>query len=260
MKTNYLGARVELPHELLARNVAIATTTLYNPNSKNDLLRAEIAKRTIRGAVNLGYDVAIIDSGSSDELLKDFESYGAKLGVYPNVSMGQSRRLAINLADSFEKRITAWTEPEKEHYIPELWKTALPILEDKADMTVPDRRPLNTYPDFQRKSEDLGNLFFKDLTKQDLDIWCGPRTWRRDLSRYYTDYNGEYGDRWDSIFIPVIDAILAGERVLGVKVDYKHPNEQTAFEDGNIDLHMKRIIQLETLTKAMKTHWEKQKQ
>ena len=30
-------------------------------------------------------------------------------------------------------------------------------------------------------------------------------------------------------------------------------------EEGNVDLHIKRIIQLENLTKAMETHWRKHK-
>ena len=244
----------------IARKVAIATTTRYNPDSESDFIRAEIAKRTVRNAVDLGYGVAVIDDGSPDELLKSFEEYGALVRTHRNVSMGQSRRLAIQLADSTGRRITAWTEPEKEHYIPELWKTALPIIECKVDMTVMDRRPLDDYPTFQQLAETMGDVFFKDLTGHDLDMWSGPRTWRRELSHYFTNYNGEYGDKWDSIFIPVLDAILAGERVTGVKVDYKHPKDQTSFEDGNVVFHMKRIEQLESLTKAMKVHWEKQKQ
>ncbi len=241
----------------IADKVAIATTTLYKPDSESDLLRAKIAGRTVRNAIDSGYSVAVIDSGSSDDLLKDFERYGALIRSHPNVTMGQSRRLSIKLADSIGRRITAWTEPEKEHYIQELWKTALPIIEEKTDMTIPDRRPLDDYPAFQQLAENLGNLFFKDLTGHDLDMWSGPRTWRRGLSCYFTDYNGEYGDKWESVFIPVIDAILAGERVTGVNVDYKHPKDQTSFEDGNVDFHMKRILQLESLTKAVKTHWEK---
>lgn len=239
----------------IARKVAIATTTWYKPDSESDNIRVRSAKNFVRNAADSGYEIAVVDSGSSDELLKEFERYGARVYIQLNPGMGPGRRQAIKEASNVGRDLVAWIEPEKEYYIPELWKTALPIIEEKADMTVPDRRPLDDYPIGQQYAENLGNLVWKDITGLDLDIWCGPRTWRRELSHYFTEYDGRYGDKWDSIFIPVMDAVLKGEKVMGVKIDYKHPRDQTQNEDGDIIFHMKRIHQLESLTKALVEHW-----
>lgn len=243
----------------IARKVAIATSTYYNQDSESDRIRAELAKRTIRSAIDLGYEVAIVDAGSSHALLKEFENYGARLSLNLGGTMGSDRRRAIEVASTIGRTLVAWTEPEKEYYIPELWKTALPIIEEKADIVVPDRRPLNDYPIGQQYAENLGNLVWKDITGLDLDILCGPRTWRKELSHYFLEYGGEYGDKWDSIFIPVMNAVLKGEKVVGVKIDYKHPKDQTQNEEGAVSFHMKRINQLSNLTKAFVDHWSKNK-
>ena len=236
--------------------VAIATTTYYNPDSESDRIRAEIAKRTVRSAINLGYEVALVDAGSSDCLVREFERYGARLFLSSDgFTMGWDRRKSIQNASRLGRRIVAWTEPEKENYIPELWKTALPIIEEKADMVIPDRRPLDSYPIVQQYAENLGNLVWRELTGLDLDMWSGPRTWRNELSYLFLEYEGRYGDKWDSIFVPVIDAVLKGKKVIGVKVNYKHPKDQTQSEEGNIAFHMKRIEQLSSLTKALVEHW-----
>ncbi|MEK6856853.1 MAG: hypothetical protein AABX49_02445 [Nanoarchaeota archaeon] len=239
----------------IARNVTIATSTYYRPDSDSDNIRAEIAKRTFRKAADLGYEVAVVDAGSSDGLLKEFERYGARLSLNLNGTMGSDRRKAIEIASNNGRRLVAWTEPEKEHYVPELWKTALPIIEEKADMVIPDRRPLDDYPIGQQYAENLGNLVWKELTGLDLDMWCGPRTFRKELSHYFVEYDGKYGDKWDSIFIPVMDAVSRGEKVIGVKIDYKHPKEQTKIEERDVSFHMKRINQLDSLTKAFVEHW-----
>ena len=47
-----------------------------------------------------------------------------------------------------------------------------------------------------------------------MDLWFGPRVWRRELTRYFLEYDGELGDRWEAHFLPVLDAVLSGERVL----------------------------------------------
>lgn len=241
----------------IARNVAIATSTYYKFDNESDRVRSEIAKRTVRTAIDLGYEVAIVDAGSPCELLKEFEGYGARLSLSSDGTMGSDRRKAIKNASDIGRRIVAWTEPEKEYYIPELWKTALPIIEEKAEMVVPDRRPLDSYPIGQQHAENLGNLVWKDVTGLDLDVLCGPRTWVRELSTYFIEYKGMYGDKWDSIFIPVMDAVLDGRKVIGVKINYIHPSDQTQNEDGDVNFHIKRIHQLDSLTKAFVEHWHK---
>ncbi|MBL7100450.1 MAG: hypothetical protein ISS23_00680 [Nanoarchaeota archaeon] len=243
----------------LTDKIVIATTTWYNPDLEGDNLRAKITKNSIKRATDLEYQVMIVDGGSSDELLKYFETCGAKVFSQTNKGMGTGRRQVIKEAYNTNREIIAWTEPEKEDYIPEIIKTAVPIIEDIADLVVPKRKSLKSYPLEQQYAEKLGNLFWKELTGYDLDMWSGPRTWKREFSNYFLDYMGEYGDKWDSIFIPVIDVILDGKKVLSVEVNYTHPKEQAELEEHDLIFFMKRIEQLTELTKALETHWKKRR-
>lgn len=243
----------------LEQITAIATTTFYKPGSENDAMRAELAKKTVRNAAALGYHIVIVDGGSSDEFLKEISSYGldVHLHIEPKMGLGESRRHAISLAMKLGKYAIAWVEPEKADYIHSIADTVRPIDERVADIVVPRRASLASYPLGQQYAESMGNLFWNKLTGHDLDMWFGPRTFRRDISAYFTDYKGEYGDKWDSIFIPVMDVITDGKVVKSVTVDYTHPAEQTAFEEQDLSLYWKRVKQLENLLPALETHWKK---
>lgn len=245
--------------ENLEQITTIATSTFYKAGSANDEMRAELAKRFVREAVRLGYSLVIVDCGSSDELLKNFQSYGQNVHVYleQKMSLGQSRRHAIKLALELGKSVIATTEPEKVDYIHNISETVKPIIDGSADLVVPSRRSLNSYPVVQQYAEMMGNIFWKELTGNELDMWFGPRTFRKEMSTYFLDYNEEYGGKWDSIFIPVMDAIVDGKIVKSVVVDYTHPIEQTSFEEHDLSFHIKRFKQLENLIPALETHWKK---
>ncbi|MFH1637021.1 MAG: hypothetical protein ABIB71_01185, partial [Candidatus Woesearchaeota archaeon] len=231
-------------NHMLASKVAIATTTWYRPDVESDVLRSKLAKKTIRKAIGLGYDVVVVDGGSSEEFLKELEGYGAKVYAEELRGMGKGRRQVLKLAYETGKEIIAWIEPEKDSVIPELFKAVLPIVEGSADLVIPKRRSLETYPLLQQYAENMGNLFWKDLTGHDLDMWIGVRVFKRELVNYFLDYKGEYGDEWDSIFIPVMDAIVDGKTVKGVEINYVHPKEQTEIEEHDLQFHRKRLEQL----------------
>lgn len=240
----------------------IATTTSYNPDMESDIYRAGFAKNSIRTATDLGYEVVVVDGGSSDEFLSELEKYSAR--IYPQTleGMGSSRRQAIREALTSGREIIAWTEPEKEDYIPEIVKTIQPIIEGSADMIIPRRRSQESYPLAQQHSEKFINIFWRDLTGTDLDTVFGPRTWRREISHYFLDYDGEYGDNWDSIFIPLVNAVFdermgLGVRVAGVEVNYTHPQKQREIEEHNLEFHRKRIDQINNVIGLSDIHWNK---
>lgn len=241
----------------LSSRVAIATATLYNLNSESDRVRAELSKKTIKLARKLGYEIVVVDGGSPDKLLREFGNCGAKLHLQKTKGFGNSRREAIWYASNLGKDVIVWMEPEKAPYIPEIAKTVRPIVNGSADMVVPKRKSLKSYPSMQQSLERAGNLLWEKLTGLDLDVCFGPKAWRRELSSYFLDYGGEYGDAWGIIFIPVMDAISDGKRVISVEVDYTHPPEQTKVEEDDLEFHLKRIEQLYLLGNALITHTRK---
>jgi hypothetical protein len=246
-------------HSEVKDHVAIAMTTFYRADSESDRIRAKIAKRTIRNATESGYNIVVVDGGSFEEFLRELESYGLRITPQKEKGMEASKREVFQAAyDSGRKVVTA-TEPEKEGYIANIPRVVRPILEGKADLVIPDRRPLRNYPALQVEAESFGDLCWFRLTGYDLDMWSGLRAFDRYFTRYFSEYRGIYpNERGQTLlYIPVMDLIADGHRVTGVKIDYTHPIEQREFEEGNPEFDKKRIKQLEELVPNLITHRQK---
>jgi len=242
----------------LKDKIKIVTTTFYRLDNRVDTIRAKIAERTIRSISDLGYETIVVDGGSADELLDSFRRSGAVVYHEEERGMGKARRQAIRIACERNPQVLIWTEPEKESYVRFIEATALPILNNATDMVIPRRRDISSYPALQQITERAGNLFWKKLTGTDLDMFFGARGWRKDLSKYFLEYNAAYGDKQDSIHIPILDIIHAGYRVRGVDIDFTYPHEQRAIEEemgGEMDL--KRMQQLYELSRITQEHWLK---
>ncbi len=241
----------------LGEKIIIATTTFYNSSSESDKLRAGIAKRTFETAIRLGYQIIAVDGGSSQELIGEFEKIGVKVSKQIKRGIGNSRRQAFQEAYNSKKEIIIWTEPEKRSIIKEISKIIKPIIENKADIVIPKRKSLSSYPLEQQYAESLGNLFWKQLTGTDLDMWIGVRAFRRESCSYFLNYNGEYGDKWEILLIPVINAIYDKKKVTSIEINYQHPVEQTRLEEKDLNFFKKRIEQLTSLVGAIDSHWKK---
>ncbi|MDD5145330.1 MAG: hypothetical protein PHF44_00555 [Candidatus Pacebacteria bacterium] len=225
----------------------IATTTMYKALQD---VRAKLAIETVKQASELGYEIIVVDN-SPPEIKDIFRKYGAKVADSAT-GMGVGRRIAIQLANDLTgtNGVIIWMEPEKAPLVPYLAKLIEPITAGIADLVIPKRRSLSSYPLIQQHFEWLGNEAFRLLTGRVLDAWSGPRIFRPEIAPYFLNYKGEYGDQWDSIFIPVLRAIKDGKKVIGVEVNYIHPAEQTAVED-DFEMYQKRRYQLNTLIEAM---------
>lgn len=242
----------------IADKVVLVTGTLYNPTQRMDAMRAQLALQTLRAAADIGYSAVVIDCGSPAVLTDEFRKTGAFVYSPGKLSMGENRREAIRQALGLEKEVIAFLEPEKTPYVSELWKTAKPILDGTADFVIPKRKSLESLPLVQQFSESCNNLILEKLTGVPLDMYFGPRTWRKDLSHYFLNYDGKYGDQWDVLFIPTIDAMLDGKRVISVEVDYTHPKEQTALEENDFAFYEKRLMQMKFVNGVIE-HWHKRK-
>ncbi|MDO8500060.1 MAG: hypothetical protein Q7S66_05425 [bacterium] len=234
----------------------IATTTFFK---KVDEIRATLALRTIKKAISYGYPIVVVDGGSPMELRNRFVAEGAALFEEKTQGMGPSRRQAMAEASKLANNdgCVIWMEPEKHTLIPELYKTVEPIFRKEADLVIPKRMSLASYPKEQELAELMGNLAFYYITKHGLDPWFGPRVANQRALQFFLEYKGDYGDRWDSIFIPVLRAITAKLKVVNIEVSYAHPTEQATEESGDIPFLIKRIEQLLNIVPALKTEWQK---
>lgn len=229
--------------------VVIATTTQYQ---NLDNLRAKLSLKTIGNAVSKGHKIVVVDA--SPQSVKDaFLNEGGTVIQNTGKTMGESRRQAISEATKItaDDGIIAWVEPEKENFIQFLAMIAKRMEQASIGLVIPWRISLKSYPLHQQYAEKLGNEAFKLRTGFPLDMWFGPRIFTRTIAHFFLDYKGEHGDKWDSIFVPILRAIKSGIAIESVAVDFVYPLEQKEAEENSFIFLQKRIEQLTGLVQAI---------
>ncbi len=222
-------------------------------------VRARFALATVNKAAALGLSVIVVDGGSCEELRNGLVERGAILYSEKERGMGPSRRQAMQAAWNIVSPLGSvlWMEPEKWPLISQVFLIETAMKETGADIVVPMRKSMTSYPPIQEAAERLGNMYFAKATGHELDVWIGPRLIGPNAMEFFLNYKGEYGDKWDSIFIPIVRAIAYGMKVVGVEVNYVHPPEQTAAEEADPGMDLKRLVQLDNLVPAIYTEARK---
>lgn len=241
----------------LKDKVIIATTTLYS-NSKSDIIRAELAKKTVKETAKFGYEILVVDGGSSENFLEEIKKRGAKVFQQTEKGIGNSRRQVNREAYQTQKEIVVWMEPEKHSFISDIEGAVQPILNAEADIIIPRRKSLKSLPKAQQHLEHFSNDYFRELSGLDFDVGSGFRLYKRSLAPYFFNYCGEYGGKWEILIIPVLKALRDGARVSSVDLNYSHDKSQTEIEEKDINFYRKRIEQLENFTSALDLYWAQQ--
>lgn len=265
------------PEVIDPQSIAIATTTFYptwgpgeTESLSPDKVRGDLALDTIREALRKGFQVCVVDGGSS----KGFRNAVSELGVgivsEEEKGMSGSRRQTIETASYLEKaKVICWTEPEKVSIVRDcLPEAAMPILRGEADIVVPSRsdESFATYPKYQVKFEKRANRLWNNILRSrgllpedspDIDAWVGPRFIRNHpliIDLFLKRYSAVKGERkldeitdpelWpDATFLPLVAALKQGYRVKSVQVPYRHPEVQTTTEEDSESFRRKRDVQ-----------------
>lgn len=278
--------------------VGIATTTFYphwfsgeiidystvNIIQHIDKLRGDLAIRTLREAQAKGFQIVVVDGGSSEAFSQALRSMGIVVQAEQDKGMSGSRRQVLREASNLSGvKIVVWTEPEKISIVRDCLPDALvAIAQGGADIVIPqrDKTAFATYPEYQVRYEERANSLWNEILRkhhllpeeaENLDAWFGPRFIRNDpailglfMHRYTYDrrppltprdekhakelgqiYNTELWS--DSTFLPIVIALHQGFRVRSVPVNYVHPPEQTASEQDSKEFTRKRDIQLKNI-------------
>jgi|SRR3989344_1801387 len=239
------------------QNAAIVTTTYYPENSGSSKIRAGLALYLFEKACKSEYEVITIDGGSFSDFLDRAKALGAKIIPQKENGIGGARRQAFKEGYSTGKEIIIWTEPEKHDLIRSIPKIINPLLGKRADLVIPSRRALGSYPSAQQFIEPFCNLFWKELTGKEFDMWFGPRAMLRESALLFINYKSNYGDKWDNLHMPVMDAIKWGKKVIGLEIDYIHDKEQRDNEEHSLEFYKKRIEQLNNLLPAFEEYWNR---
>jgi hypothetical protein len=297
--------RRPIPQEMRTRekelvdpqSIAFATATFYRDwkpladgATRNitdvDGIRGDLALATLTAARLNGFQIAVVDGGSSNAFRNILsETIGKPPSDERQKGMSPSRRQVFGEASAFNGvKVIAWVEPEKVSMATDnnLQKAALPILQGNADVVIPKRDTFAfmTYPDEQVRWEQDANKKFSEILRQNdllprnaevLDVWFGPRLFKNDpdilkffLHQWERDDTPSNKkdvkmdpDLWaGATFLPVVAKLyqdkLDGKppRVVSVPVAYTHPYEQTITEQDSPVFTAKREQQSRNILNA----------
>lgn len=270
-----LSARSEQKEEAEKFNDLIIFTTTFYKNDESSRVRSALAEEFFDHVNRLNIKCVVVDGGSYPEFLENIQKFkNVQIIPGPTLGMGESRREALSIAlnsMSGEKNPSfLWVEPEKEDLIKEKsLESMIELLrEKKADIVVPSRISKESYPKFQKWIEErankrAGELFINrpgseddELFDSEVDLWFGPKMFNKEGAKFFLDYKGDL-DKWDSIIKPVIEAQNAGKNIVSVPVDFRYPEKQRKYEEGNRVFDQKRIDQYkQILTELGDPHWK----
>ena len=225
------------------KKIIIATITKYRSEQET---RALQCLRLLREVRRNNYRIIMVDAGSPENFVQKCQKLGAMVFPQATNTMGGGRREVFQKAGEMIDIGDAilWTEPEKYTAIKYFSKITKPIISGRADFIAGERKNLNTYPMEQQYLEKTVALAYEYITGQKVDLGFGICAFNLVALKFFLDYHGDYGDKWDSLLVPRLRILKAGLRMENIKVPYKHPRIQTLQETGDMDFFMKRIEQL----------------
>lgn len=277
--------KLRSPETLDPKSIAIVTATFYpswypgeiRGELTADKLRGDLALELFHQAKEQGFQVALVDGGSSEEFRKALTANGIEFQPQKeNGSQGAARRQALEIAGGLEGiKVICETEPEKVSMVSDCLETAaILIVNGQADIVIPKRgqESSSTLPFHQAKSEQRSNKMYKQILRAhgllkeedpDIDFWFGVRLFANKpevvelFKRKYqfdpteTKLHQVVEKNIDvysnPLFFPIIEALKRGFKVRSVEVQYTHPRQQTEFENDKPEFNRKRDSQRRTI-------------
>lgn len=276
----------DLETKIEPSSIGVATATLYRQwvpttetaNNSVDKIRGDLALQTISAAQKLGYQIAVVDGGSSAAFVDALVALGVTPQPEQDRSMSGSRRQVFQeVSQLVGVEVIAWIEPEKVSMVRDCLPAAVvPLLQNLTDIVIPQRQQSSwaSYPDFQVVYEQRANSLWNEMLRAhrllsasegNLDAWFGPRFFRNDpqilalfLTKYVYQQQPESKldlivnpELWpNALFLPIVAALHQGWRVQSKSVPYLHPFAQTALEQDNQVFRRKREVQRKNIMVA----------
>ena len=254
------------------KNLIVYTGVFYQDN-ETYRTRSKIWFKTFNNAQKLGIKVVVRnDGGLPEAMLERIKAYD-NITIVEKVAtntLGGGRREALEEAiriaekEGIKNPIFLWTEPEKDDLITE--KSLLPLIAEVrtgSNIVVAERKQeaWDQLPTLQRWIEKRANGRANKIAQEktginpQLDFWFAPKAFDKIGADYFLKYNPNKDrlDLWDSIMIPIVDAIRDGKKVKGVPIDFLYNQNQIDNEsdESNREMKIKRIEQYAQILKEL---------
>lgn len=174
--------------------IALCTTTFYD-TSEEGVLRKKLATEFARDVVEHGYKLFVVDGGTDNgNFIEQLKRIGAD--AYPETQrgLGPSRREVLGYAQQWARAnnvlVMGWSEPEKVGFVPSI-RRLIDIVNAGADLVVPARKNMVSYPVAQEHSEQFANQLhtdagYVDARGQALDTFFGPKLWHANVTPFFS--------------------------------------------------------------------------
>ncbi len=239
--------------------VSVTTVRQGDPNNLIERIRANIFLDTALEHAQLGVSICALYSSCTEEYLRKMENLGVILFEEKSKVMGHVRREIMRIAKEKYQNNTwfLWLEPEK----PDILRCALEVLSETQNVGCNEcffnRLSMSSYPEEQSHYY----LFIRSIATQlfgfDFDYGFGPMLISKSGIHHFLNYDGEHGDLWDSTLVPRIRLIKSGEKFCVSGIDFRNDSRMTAVERGNPNIIIKRLAQLDNVTKSLLKEFNK---
>lgn len=243
----------------LSEIVCVTTFRQGDPINEIENTRSEIFLDTARALLNAGLSLVAIHIETQEYFLEILQQLGVVLVEQQSAGMGNIRREALVAASVHfpSARYLCWLEPEK----PDLVRYIVPMVHqmerEQSDFGIFNRTDMASYPPEQAHYYLFCRAVATKLIGFDVDYSFGPMMVTRSSISHFLKYQGEHGDKWDSILIPRLRIIKAGLRVSVLFVYFQNDARMTRVESGNPAIILKRLEQLNNVVPSLIAEWQR---
>ncbi|MBI4015203.1 MAG: hypothetical protein HY362_00570 [Candidatus Aenigmarchaeota archaeon] len=224
---------------------AVVALSVYDKGKRAEWKRL---LETVKEWRLLELEVYVSDGGSSKKLIKTIKGLGAVVLGKKHSSIGDGIKDSIREAAKHGDIIivSEGDKSGKYGFSKNFRKILKPIEQGKADLVIVGRTgpSIKSYPKIQQFTEQkiINSLYLTALRKipQGTDLSYGPRVFRKELAKYFTNSKCI---GWDIMYKPLIKIVKDGWKVAEVKIKMKFLDK----EEGKPEFVAYRLKQAEEI-------------
>lgn len=242
--------------------IAFALITLY-PNwypgelkntSHTEKIRGDLALDFFKKTVRLGYQIVVVDGHSSKHFQEElYQNSHINIIKRRGFKRSPAKRQAFKAASKLPGvKVIIATEAEKVSLLDHIEVITQPILNDGADIVIPERDEglfKKTYPDYMYELEKEGIKLYCEQLKlnnlllpnsDNIDLLFGPRVFANTpkvLALFTKKYLSKIEDSdltgpldpeelSNALYFPIVMALKKGFKVKSIKIPFTYPKLQ----------------------------------
>lgn len=243
----------------LSKIVCVTTFRQGDPENAIENTRSKVFLDTAREAQNAGLTLVATYIETRGLVLETLRELGVILVKQQSMGMGNIRREALAGAyDNYPNaQYVCWVEPEKPGLVEYIVPMAHQMEREQSNLGIFNRNDMTSYPPEQAHYYLFCRAVATQLIGFDFDYAFGPMMITHWSAPYFLEYQGEYGDKWDSILIPRLRIIRDRQKISVFSTDFQNDARMTSVESGNPTIILKRIEQLNNVVPSLIAEWQR---